>query len=76
MGTEEANGQVHRLVANQAFVADLHPHRVEVHDRVDLLERARLPLADLEPNATYPLQDICQVANSEGLMRYREKLPS
>ena len=29
-----------------------------------------------EPNGTYPLQDVCQVANSEGLMRYREKLPS
>ena len=27
-------------------------------------------------NGTYPLQDVCQVANSEGLMRYREKLPS
>ncbi len=29
-----------------------------------------------KPNGTYPLQAVSHAANSEGLMRYREKLPS
>lgn len=41
------DGQVHRLVAHQALVADLHPQHVEVHERVDGLQGAVLPRRDL-----------------------------
>ena len=43
----DPDGQVHRLVAHQALVADLHPQRVEVHDRVDWLQGAVLPRRDV-----------------------------
>ncbi len=43
----DADGQIHRLVANQAFVADLHPKRVEVNHRVQRLQRPVLPGSNL-----------------------------
>ena len=41
------DGQVHHLVTHYALVADLHPQRVEVHDRVDHLQWAVLPCRDV-----------------------------
>lgn len=43
----ERQRDVDRLVANQTFVADLHPQRVEEHDRITGIERPSLPLLDL-----------------------------
>jgi hypothetical protein len=39
-----------RLVADQGFLADLHPQRVKEDQRVDRLERADLPGRDLVQN--------------------------
>jgi hypothetical protein len=43
----DAECDVHRLVADQPLVADLHPQRVEEHQGVDRLQRAGLPRGDL-----------------------------
>jgi hypothetical protein len=37
---------------DQAFIADPHPHRVEVDDCVHRVQRPRLPLPDLVVTAT------------------------
>ena len=42
-----AERDVDRLVAHQAFVADLDPQRVEENQRIDRFQRARLPGGDL-----------------------------
>ena len=42
-----AQRDVHGLVPDDAFVADLDPQRVEEHQRIDGLERPRLPGGDL-----------------------------
>ncbi|KVN92973.1 hypothetical protein WJ70_14060 [Burkholderia ubonensis] len=39
--------KVHRLVLDRAFVANLQPKCVEIHDRIHGLERALLPLLDV-----------------------------
>lgn len=44
---QNAQGQVNRLVAYQAFFANFHPQRIEENDRVHRLQRALLPRADL-----------------------------
>jgi hypothetical protein len=43
----DAERDVHRLVADQALVPDLHPQRVEEHQRADRLQRPRLPSGNL-----------------------------
>jgi hypothetical protein len=40
---QDAQGQVHRLVAHHGVLADLHPQGVKEHHRVQPLERSRLP---------------------------------
>ena len=44
---KDAERDVDRLVPHEALVADLHPDRVEKHQRVAGVERAPLPLGHL-----------------------------
>jgi len=46
VGTD-TEGEVDRLVADRALVADLHPQGIEEHQGIDYLERPILPLGDL-----------------------------
>ena len=43
----DAGRDMHRLVADQAFVADLHPERVEEDQRIDRLQGTGLPGGNL-----------------------------
>ena len=43
----DAEREVDRLVAHRALVADLHPQRVEEHQRIERLERPVLPFGHL-----------------------------
>jgi len=45
-GWQDTQRDVYRLVANEPFIADLHPDRIEEHQRVAGIERAALPLRD------------------------------
>jgi hypothetical protein len=42
-----AEREMHRLVANQPFIADFDPQRVKENQRINRLQRPRLPGRDL-----------------------------
>lgn len=42
----QANRQIYRAIADQPFVADLHPQRVEEHHRIGRLQAPILPGRD------------------------------
>ena len=51
------HGEIRRAVADLVAVADLHHQRIEVDDRVDLLQRPRLPGLDLLKHRVGDLRD-------------------
>src|SRR6266550_1340809 len=59
----DADRDVDRLLAHDLLVADRHPHRVQVNDDLQLLERPALPGADVVLDrgghlADQPLRDV------------------
>ncbi len=51
------DGEIDRLVFDQPFVTDLHPHRIEVDDGIDRLQRPRLPGRQFVENGIGDLGD-------------------
>ena len=48
---------MNRLVLNHPLLTDLHPQRVEIHDRIHRLQRPRTPLPQLLVNLVRHLRD-------------------